>query len=163
MDTLPNRKHLRWTGYDYSKAGNYFVTISLKERKPVLWRQGETVSDPANPPLSPLGELVESAILAINRIYPGVIVDIYCIMPDHVHMILFIASDENGITTSSPAVSVVIGQLKRWITRKTGISLWQRSFYDRVIRTDKEYYGIRDYIYYNPVKIDSADDPWELP
>ena len=163
MNALPSRKHLRWQGYDYSKSGNYFITLALQERKPILWRAGETPSDPTKPPLSTLGKLVETSILSISSIYPGVTVDIYCIMPDHVHLIMFIAPDANGVTTSSPPVSVIVGQLKRWITRQTGKSLWQRSFYDRVIRTDKEYYAIRDYVFYNPIKIDGADDPLEWP
>ena len=73
-------------------------------------------------------------------------------MPDHIHMILFISSDDGGRTQFAPRLSRIIKQFKGSITKQIGISIWQKSFNDRIIRNEKSYREIREYIDDNPIK-----------
>jgi len=102
--------------------------------------------------------LVETAILSLSEHYDNVIVDKYCIMPDHIHMILIIRSDMSGRMISAPTLSNVIGQMKRWVSKQIGFSMWQKSFYDRIIRDEEEYLKIWKYIDENPIKIRIAGE-----
>ena len=88
---------------------------------------------------------MEQEIIGLNQVYPQVSVDQYCIMPDHIHMILSV-SDEAG----APEVSRVIKQFKGALTKRLHVSLWQSSFYDRVIRSREEYEDNWQYIENNP-------------
>ena len=75
-------------------------------------------------------------------------------MPDHVHLIISIMneilSENNGRMISAPTVSTIIGSLKRFVSKETGISLWQKSFHDNIIRNEKEFLEICTYIDNNP-------------
>ena len=85
-------------------------------------------------------------------------VDKYCVMPDHIHVILSINTDENGRQIAAPTVSTVVGHMKRWVSMQIGYSIWQKSFIDRVIRNDKGYRAVWEYIDNNPIKLDTAYD-----
>lgn len=93
MNNLPKRKRIRIENYDYSMPGAYFITICVANRKPILWNVGAAT---CRPNLSKIGNIVETAISQIPEHYPMISVDKYCVMPDHIHMILSINADENG-------------------------------------------------------------------
>ena len=99
MNVLPNRKPIRIENYDYSTPGAYFITLCTANREKIFWsdRRGELCS-PANVPLSDIGMIVHNEIKKLNSVYDAVRVDKYCIMPDHIHMILVIDTDEDGRT-----------------------------------------------------------------
>lgn len=153
MTSLPKRKQLRIKDFDYSDAGAYFVTICTSDRRKVFWSdcRGELCS-PENLPLSEVGLIVDREISKIKFVYNNVIVDKYCIMPDHIHLILRIESDENGRTQFAPTLSRIIKQFKGAITKQIGKSVWQRSFYDHKIRNHEDYLEIWEYIENNPCK-----------
>lgn len=154
---LPKRKRIRLETYDYASSGAYFVTICIYDRVAMLWEQvGADIIRPQE--LSKYGRIVESAILSLSDHYENVTVDKYCIMPDHVHMILFIHSEVNGRMISTPTLSTIVGQMKRWVSRRIGFSMWQKSFYDRIIRDEEEYKQIWKYIDENPIKIRIAGE-----
>ncbi|HBL84560.1 MAG TPA: hypothetical protein DDZ99_06570 [Clostridiales bacterium] len=88
----------------------------------------------------------------LNTIYENATVDKYCIMPDHVHMIIFIFPDENVRTQFAPTLPQIIKQFKGSITKQIGFSIWQKSFYDRIIRNEKGYREVWQYIDENPTK-----------
>ena len=155
MNELPKRKHIRIEDYDYSTPGAYFITVCINDRKPILWNVGAA---PCRPNLSKLGSVVETAILQIPEHYPAVSVDKYCVMPDHIHMILSINTDADGRQIAAPTVSTVVGHMKRWVSMQIGHSIWQKSFYDHVIRTQQSYDKIWEYIENNPIKLDTAYD-----
>lgn len=163
MDALPSRKNIRLTSYDYASPGAYFVTICVNHRKPLLWERVPTVGAatcrPKTIPLSKIGTVVDHHIREIPRRYPHISVDTYCIMPDHVHLLLTIHADENGRQIAAPTLSVVIGQLKRCVSMHIGFSLWQRSFSDHVLRNEKGYQAVWQYINNNPLYFDCATDP----
>ena len=96
MNELPKRKPIRIEDYDYSTPGAYFITVCTANREKIFWsdRRGELCS-PANVPLSDIGIIVHNEIKKLNSVYDAVRVDKYCIMPDHIHMILTIYADEN--------------------------------------------------------------------
>lgn len=96
---------------------------------------------------------MEQAILAIPAHYPAVTVDNYVIMPNHIHAILRITTiDEDGRLIAAPTLSTVIGQTKGWVSKQIGHPIWQKSFYDHVIRNEKEYLDTWAYIDENPAK-----------
>lgn len=140
-------------GYDYSTSGAYFITVCAVNREKIFWsdRRGELCS-PANVPLSDIGTIVDNEIQKLNTVYDSVCVDKYCIMPDHIHMILTIDTDENGRTQFAPTISRVIKQFKGSITKEIGRPIWQKSFYDHGIRNQQDYDEIWQYIENNPLK-----------
>lgn len=153
---LPNRKSLRLENYDYSSNGAYFITICTNKHNISLWhnvgancvRQQEYIK------LSEIGTLVNNEILKIPYIYENVIIDKYCIMPDHIHMIIFLDDSNNtiGRTQFAPTISRIIKQFKGSITKQLGYPIWQKSFYDHIIRNEKAYLEIWRYIDENPLK-----------
>ena len=164
---LPKRKKNRLEYYDYSSNGMYFITICTKDRINLFWEKeqpnfvGEDIILPQNHiNLSYFGKIVNEAINSIPIYYPFIEIDQYVIMPNHIHLILFIPyndiPDENGRIISSPtnnkSISIIIGQMKRQISKKIGISIWQRSFHDHIVRNKKDYEEISKYIYENPIK-----------
>lgn len=74
-------------------------------------------------------------------------------MPDHVHLLLQIHSDENGRPMVAPTVATIVQQMKGYISKQIGNSIWQKGFYDHVIRTDAEYREVWEYIDNNPRKL----------
>ena len=160
MNTLPKRKKIRLEGYDYSSAGCYFVTVCVKSPEDFLWRRVR--ADIIRPnyefvkelplPLTRNGQIVEQAIRNITSHYSNVIVEKYCIMPNHIHLLLLFLPDENGRIISAPTLSTVIGQMKRWVSKELGKSIWQKSYVDRIIDSDKAYEAVWQYIENNPRK-----------
>jgi len=73
-------------------------------------------------------------------------------MPDHIHFIISIHTDENGRTQFAPTISRVMKQFKRSITKQIGRSIWQKSFHDHGIRNQQDYDEIWEYIENNPLK-----------
>lgn len=150
---LPKRKKNRLGGYDYSSCGAYFVTICITDKRKLLWTVGANcVRLHEAPPLSDMGKMIDTEIQKIDSIYENVAVDQYCIMPDHIHMILFILPDESGRTQFAPTLSRVIKQFKGSITKQIGFSVWQKSFNDRIVRSEQDYRKIWQYIDENPMK-----------
>ena len=155
MNNLPKRKPIRMADYDYSAPGAYFITVCIAERKALLWNVGAATSRPG---ISSIGSVVQTAIEQIPQHYPMITVDKYCIMPDHIHMILSVNTDVDGRQIAAPTVSTVVGHMKRWVSIQIGNSIWQKSFIDHVIRNDKGYQAIWEYIENNPIKPDTAYD-----
>ena len=153
MNNLPKRKPIRIEDYDYSTPGAYFITVCTANREKIFWsnRRGELRS-PANVPLSDIGMIVDNEIQKLSTVYDAVHVDKYCIMPDHIHFIISIDTDENGRTQFAPTISRVIKQFKGSITKQIGRPIWQKSFYDHGIRNQQDYDEIWEYIENNPLK-----------
>lgn len=149
---FPKRKPNRLKAYDYSQNGAYFVTVCTKDRKNLFWNVGEAISLPKNNiPLSEYGKIAEHVIRSISKHYIGVEVSQYVIMPNHIHFILILKGDD-GQMISAPTVSTIIGQAKRYISKQIGLPIWQKSFHDRIIRNEKEYQKIWEYLETNPLK-----------
>ena len=153
MNELPKRKPIRVEDYDYSAPGAYFITICTANRENLFWNSvGADIIRPENIPLSPSGTVAEQGILQISSHYKNIFVDKYCVMPDHIHMILRIEANIDGRIISAPTVSTVVGSLKRWVSKQVGRPIWQKSFYDHGIRNEQDYNEIWEYIENNPLK-----------
>ena len=152
---FPKRKPNRLRDYDYSTPGAYFITICAKDRKQLL---GKIVGDDAHivPKnyLSNYGLICDKYINSINVKYENVTVDKYVIMPNHIHLIIFL----NGtMWASSPTNNIesIIRSFKTMVTKEIGISIWQRSYHDHVIRDENDYKKIWEYI-------DNNVTQWEM-
>ncbi len=139
MDDGFTRKRNRLRHYDYSQPGSYFLTICSREREKLF-------RDDNNSSLTHIGEIVEMHMLEIPKVYPGTAIEDYVIMPNHIHMILTIWSE------MVPGISEIVRQFKGTVTKEACCKVFQKSFYDHVIRNDKDLYRIREYIMQNPKK-----------
>ena len=155
----PKRKRNRLKDYDYSSNGAYFITICTKDRKNVFWDKvqpnfvGEDIILPPDyVRLSPYGEITDEAINAIPKYYSHIELWQYVIMPNHIHMILFIPYDNGRMISSPTSIVTVVGQMKRSVSKRIGESVWQRSFHDHVIRNKNDYDEIVKYICENPIR-----------
>ena len=151
---LPKRKNIRLHNYNYSYNGAYFITICTKNKENLLWKNvGANCVRPLDQlPLSKSGIVIENEIYKLNTVYENIKVDKYQIMPNHIHLIIFIYEDSNGRTQFAPTISRIIKQFKGSITKQIEFSIWQKSFYDRIIRNEKEYQEVWNYIHNNPLK-----------
>ncbi|MBE5812628.1 MAG: transposase [Clostridiales bacterium] len=150
------RKNIRLKEYDYSRNGAYFITICTKDKKQVFWNiVGADIIRPGNYVLSKYGQIADNVIIDIPNHYNNIFVDKYVIMPNHIHLILKIERNINGRIISAPTISTVVGQMKRKISKLVGFDIWQKSFYDHIIRNQHDYQQIWKYIDDNPLK-------WEL-
>ena len=148
----PIRKPTRLKAWDYSKPGYYFVTICTEHKEKCLCSiVGEGLCALPSVRLTPIGHEVERSIRHIGSLYPTVSVDKYVVMPNHVHMIL-VLSDNGAGGRGSPPLHTVVGRLKSFTTKQYGGKLWQRSFHDHIIRGEKDYHRIWNYIDTNPAK-----------
>ena len=149
----PQRKKNRLEHYDYSSPGGYFLTICTSERRNYFWEDvGATIGRPQDVILSQYGNIVNEAINNIPLVYPVLDVDCYVIMPDHIHLLLIIRADDYGRPMVAPTMSRVVQQLKGYITKRIGHSIWQKLFVDHVIRNRQDYDEHVKYIYENPAK-----------
>jgi putative transposase len=160
------RRSLRLSTYDYTLAGAYFVTICTHERACLF---GEIIDETMHS--SGAGKMVNECWLAIRNTFPTVYIDEYVVMPNHVHGILILpgpgASVVSAKTTAGtryPSLGIVVGSFK---SRSTVLythgvrqaawptfhqRLWQRNYYDRIIRDDQELARAREYIHNNPLQ-----------
>ena len=150
---LPKRKQNRLTEYDYSTPNVYFITICTLNRKNLFWMNTQNaIIRPENIPLTNLGMYVKQVIYDIPMYYPAITVDHVVIMPNHIHLLLQIHTDVNGRPMAAPTISTVINQIKGVISKKAGFSVWQKGFYDHVIRGEQDYLDVWNYIEGNPGK-----------
>ena len=158
MDTqhLPTRKPIRLQGHDYSENGAYFITICTEHRRNILSNiVGGGALDAPNIQLTDKGRIVERYLLSGNAI-PSVFIDHYVIMPNHVHVIIRIQHLENG-TSRAPSptnmiIPHVVSTFKRFCHKAIGERIFQRSYYDHIIRSEDDYAAIASYIETNPAK-----------
>lgn len=174
---LPKRKPNRLKGYDYSKNGLYFVTICVKDRHEILWkRRNDIVGGDAHIAPSPLttnmsydeytrylyGQKINlsdegKTVKRYLETIPGIIQ--YVIMPNHLHLIISIEDNAQmrgdvGIAPyrKKQPLSQRIKSFKILVTKELGYSIFQRSYYDRIIRNEKEHRAISEYIRQNPLR-----------
>jgi len=166
-----NRRSTRLPQHDYSSQGAYFLTICLKERILVF---GEVENGEMR--LNEIGRFVEEEWQNAVNAFPGVSMDAFVIMPDHVHGIVMIDGDSNrtnvGAIHESPlqpaarrkmTISRLVGRFKtvtaKWINSLRGTpgqAVWQRNYHDRIIRDSFEQHRIREYIAANPSRWETS-------
>lgn len=159
---MKTRKRNRLPEYDYSNPAWYFVTICTKHHQNQF---GEIIVSTMR--LNQSGKIADVFWKRIETLHSHVELDEYIIMPNHIHGIIIINKFVGDAKFASPTedrtkmeLCKIIQQFKRAVTlkirelRENSDFTWQRSFYDRIIRNEKELYNIRKYIQQNPLKWD---------
>jgi putative transposase len=167
-----HRKSIRLPGYDYTQAGAYFVTI-------VTWRRdclfGKIVDNEVN--LNDLGKIAEDCWRAIPEHFPSVELGAYVVMPNHVHGIVVIHHDESHndvgaqqccaptpigqnenphkINVKPGSLSAIVRSFKSTVSYRinkehNATGIWQRNYYEHIIRNEREMGNIWRYIENNP-------------
>lgn len=150
---LPKRKQNRLQEYDYSTPNAYFITVCTKDRKNLFWTHVGAITDrPEKVPLTKLGNVVRQRIEDISYHYPAVSVDRYVVMPNHIHLLVKICTGDDGRSVIAPTISTVVRLMKGAVSKDAGFSVWQKGFYDHVVRGDEDYLDIWNYIEGNPSK-----------
>jgi putative transposase len=158
MNTFPQRHSLRLPDYNYVWQGAYFVTICTQDKQCLF---GTIIE--SSMILNPYGELIKSCWEDLQLHYPEISNEIFMVMPNHVHGIIVIQG--SGRAGSKPAptrqqpLSEIVRAFKTYSSRRInerrnsqGTPVWQRGYYEHVIRNDEEYYQIGEYILFNPAK-----------
>ena len=169
-NTNYHRRSIRLPDYDYTQPGAYFVTICTWNRKCLF---GEVINSEMI--LNRIGQVVQQEWLRLRIRFPLVDFPIYTFMPNHVHGIIFIteamnpkgsddtayiAGSQQGKTTIQ-VVSGSLGAIVRafkasvtWRLHAAGllnqVHVWQRNYYEHVIRNEEDLQSISDYIESNP-------------
>lgn len=151
-DPLPNRRSIRPWGYDYSLAGAYFVTVCAHERRCLFGRIVDGL-----PSLGPIGDIVAREWARTAEMRPDVELDAFVVMPNHLHAILLLG--QGGSAATSRSLGAIIRGFKAATTRAVVTAghdlqhpLWQRNYYEHIIRSDESLNAIRAYIADNPAK-----------
>ena len=158
------RRSMRLKEYDYSNAGAYFITIVSFKRINIFG----SIND-GHVQLNQIGNIVEIVWLEIPLHYPNVTTDAYVIMPNHFHGIIIIHNNDVGARHAAPLqtntpkrksqpLGVIVGSFKSAATRQIHRSgllkqkhVWQRNYYEHIIRDDEDFRKISDYIELNPI------------
>lgn len=132
------------------------MTICTRDRKRILCQISSVgPDDPIGPTpvLSEVGKIVEQHILGIEKAYPGISVDQYVIMPNHIHLLLrFSVAEDGPMRSSGPTLGMVVRGMKRMVTKAVGYSIFQPSFYDHIIRDGSDFLTKWNYIATNPAR-----------
>jgi putative transposase len=149
-----HRRSIRLKEYDYSRAGAYFVTICAHKGKSIF---GKILYEKIS--LSKFGRIVRSTWLDLPKHYPHIRMDMFAIMPNHFRGIIFIVGAGFKPAPTKYPLSEIIRGFKTFSSRrinemrhKPGIPIWQRNYYEHVVRNENELNLIREYILYNPLQ-----------
>ena len=143
----PSRKTIRLKQSIYDENGLYFITICIRNRQCLL---GFIENDILHP--TEMGNVVIEEIHALENSRPGMTISQFVVMPNHVHLLI---ARERTARGKIPALERFIGMLKANVSKRCGESVWQRGYYDHIVRTENDLEKIREYIQNNPRK-------WEL-
>jgi len=169
-----SRRSVRLPGYDYSNIGMYFATICSDRRRCIFGQvQGSNVA------LSPIGEIVRICWIEIPKHFPNVKIETYVVMPNHLHGILTLqsklpeANSQDTATGTAEAfgrprpgsIPTIIRSFKSATSkraRETGLvsggSIWQKGYFEHVVRNTREYVEITNYILLNPARWANDED-----
>jgi REP element-mobilizing transposase RayT len=174
-----HRRSVRLQGYDYSGPGAYYITICAWNRECIF---GEIIDGEMK--LNEYGKVVHREWMCTGNIRPNVELDEFVIMPNHIHGILAINYRMNvlrrgmprrgvlpytpanvGLRSPSQTIGAIIRGFKSTVTKSInilcntpGIPVWQRNYFEHVIRNEKELFRIREYIRINPVQWDMDEE-----
>ena len=156
---MPKRKPTRLKHFDYSSQGAYFVTICTKERRCILSRVvGTGVPDGPQIELTKYGQIADKYIRQLNDFYDNLSVESYVIMPNHIHMMLWLRGSDNGPsgtpvpTVQNSVLSRFVSTFKRFCGKEYGTNIWQSRSNDHIIRNRRDYEEHLRYIYENPMR-----------
>ncbi len=175
-DPKHHRRSIRLKGFDYTREGAYFVTICTQNQACLF---GEIVNGQMQ--LSDVGEVADTCWRAIPEHFPRVVLDAFVIMPNHVHGIIWIGlanrvnvgaknlsplppppprpsqRDTSAFRSPSKTVGSIVRGFKigvtKWVrSNKNFYTVWQRNYYEHIIRNDTALNRLRQYITDNPAR-----------
>ena len=149
-DPLPRRRSLRAPAHDYTAPAAYFITVVTQHRACLF---GKILDDRFHS--TPAGDLVTRLWHGLPNRFPLVELDHFDVMPNHVHSLLWLTEE----SAEQPVIlGAIVGAFKSLAAReinamlgRTG-PLWQRNYYERVVRDETEPTAIRKYIEENPLR-----------
>jgi REP element-mobilizing transposase RayT len=165
------RKSIRLSDYDYSQGGCYFITICAKDKKCYL---GEISLGEIK--LSEIGKIAYGNWENISAHYLNADLDEFIVMPNHIHGLIWLMDDNNPVGAQNfeplqknadkkhrfqkiipKSIGSIIRAYKASVTRwcnnnSFAYFQWQRNYYERVIRNERELKSVREYIINNPQK-----------
>jgi putative transposase len=143
-----HRQSIRLNGYDYSASGAYFITIYTHEREYLF---GDIVNGTMD--LSTFGDIARSHWQQLSEHHPNIIMDESIVMPNHLHGIIILESSIDN----TKSISEIIRGFKTFSAKAInkerglrGVPVWQRNYYDRIIKNELELDRVRQYIINNP-------------
>ncbi len=169
---IHHRRIIRLKGYDYAQAGAYFVTVVTWQREMLFGEivEGEMV-------LNEMGKIVQKWWHQIPKHFPNIKLGAFVIMPNHIHGIIIITEGRGAVSApidglqtqqqgemtsplhrNNPTLGKIVAYFKYQSTKEmnaldgTGAitKFWQRNYYDRIIRNEREMSHIWNYIEANP-------------
>jgi len=173
---IHSRHSIRLRKYDYSSGGTYFVTICAFQRECLF---GEVIGGEMR--LNEVGHVVEEWWASVIKHFDGISIDQYVIMPNHFHGIvaivgagfprpdscdtaeIHVGETQGGVTPPlrKPTLGQIVGYFKYQSTKQInalrdnpGCPVWQRNYYEHVVRNEDDLTNIRQYIVNNPLKWD---------
>lgn len=156
------RRSIRLPHYDYAQRGVYFITLCVQHRRSLF---GDVID--GSMVLKKLGEIVATEWRRTSEIRPNIVVDEFVVMPNHLHGLIVMEPLRRGVSHTpggkfrSPAqtVGAIVRGFKGSTTRlinelqgTPGVMLWQRNYYEHIVRDDHELQRIREYIANNPAQ-----------
>ena len=159
-----HRRSIRVKGYDYTQPGAYFITICTHTMKSIF---GRVVNGEMQ--LNECGIIVKNEWLKTGELRANAVLDEYIIMPNHFHGIVIITDDGRGVLQYAPTnnafrspshtIGAIVRGFKSAVTKRiniiigmSGMPVWQRNYYEHIIRNEKELNLIREYIINNPLQ-----------
>jgi putative transposase len=157
-----HRRSIRLQGFDYSQSAIYFVTICVQNRECLfgtISKHESGENDPVRTILSDAGKMISADWLALPSRFPSIILDEFVVMPNHFHGIVCILPDR----VENLTLGNIIGAFKSITNNNyiTGVNtknwqpfnqrLWQRNYYEHIVRDDSTLPKIQHYIQNNPV------------
>jgi putative transposase len=143
-----HRRSIRLNGYDYSRSGAYFITICSYEREYLF---GDIVNETME--LNTCGYIARSHWQQLSQHHSNIIIDESIVMPNHLHGIIILESSIDN----TKSISEIIRGFKTFSAKKINkerglrsVPVWQRNYYDRIIRNELELDRVRQYIINNP-------------
>jgi len=159
-----NRKNTRLRYADYNGYEMIFLTICTEGKRCILSKiVGTGVLDGPKIELTEYGRVADKYINQLSNFYDNLSVESYVIMPNHIHIMLWIKNDEFGPSgTPVPSMQNTItarflSTFKRFCNKEYGKNIWQYRSYDHIIRNLQDYEIHMKYIYDNPVRWQSDD------
>lgn len=159
-----HRRSIRLKGYDYSLPGAYFVTCCTHDREALF---GEVIDEEMV--VNDLGEIVQQAWDDLTTHYRHVGLDAFVVMPNHVHGIVVLTEEagaglkpaptEAGGAAKRHGLPEMVRAFKTFAARRInerrgtpGVPVWQRNYYEHVVRDERALNAIRAYIAENPAR-----------
>jgi putative transposase len=149
-----HRRSIRLKGFDYSRSAVYFVTICVQNRECLFG----TISQ-NRMLLNDAGMMVSEEWLALPARFPAIVLDEFVVMPNHFHCLIYISPD----SIENPTLGKIIGAFKSIVTDRyiTGVKtqdwtpfdrrLWQRNYYEHIVRNESALQIIQQYVRDNPL------------